>query len=131
MLYNQDWNKSQQNPVADLLLRGAYLIEKYGHTKGELKNENGAMCFMGALVEGEPRSESLQWPKVIEDAAEITVKAINLELDNDYITTIVDWNNAPERTGEEVIAAMRLAAQLVQQGESNGNVQKEETTRLL
>lgn len=112
MLFNQDWDKANDNPVSKLLLGGAAMIEKHGHAKYILKDDKGSLCFMGALfaVQG-------YVPEKAVEAAKATCKAVGISWNVDFPSTsvgrIVDWNNAPERTGQEVIDAMRAAAYAV------------------
>ena len=115
MLYNKDWDRVPSNPVSDLLMKAAGLIEKHGHTKGQLKDKNGSMCFMGAIWQ-----ETSQIDLGLE-AAKTTAMALGLGFDSHYkmgpssaLWTMVEWNNAPERTAQEVIDAMRLAAKTYQ-----------------
>lgn len=117
MLYNKDW-AYQLNPVADVLLRAADLLETHGHTKGTRVDRRGRMCFLGALevaqghqygyVPGERDGE------VTVEAARVVAETLGLKPRindaNDPRGCVVDWNNATERTGQEVIDAMRLTA---------------------
>ena len=109
MLYNKEWDRPQINPIADLLNRAANLIETRGHTKYELVSRSGAMCFMGALNEA---MGSRHIHKGFEDAALATCKLLGISKGDGFrdIDVVINWNNAPERTGQEVIDVMRQTA---------------------
>lgn len=111
MLY--DTRRDRTTEVGDLLNRAADLIEKHGHTKHTLVNkEDGSMCFMGAMYQA--HSSAWTYDPAMIEAVEITARMLKLRYDGGYETTalraVVDWNNHPDRTGAEVIAAMRAAA---------------------
>jgi hypothetical protein len=114
MLQNPNWDRPHANSVSELLLKGADLIEKHGHTKNNLYDDNGAMCFMGALWKAMDA-----WDIGLRIQAATSVKRVlglpnptrSMGLSPD-ISAVVDWNNAPERTAQEVIDAMRLAARM-------------------
>ena len=113
MLYNKDWER-KSNPVSDLLYKAAALLEKHGHVRFSREDENGSMCFLGAMeaaehgdvMAGRPDSE------LVIQAAEAVIQTLGIKPreDRDARYPAVAWNNVPERTGQEVIDAMRLAA---------------------
>ena len=102
MLYDTKWD--QQVKVVDelgqIMLKAADLLEKDGWCQHHLSNNEGAHCVRGALMEFGSAYVVLQ--------AEQRLKAIGIPCDDWY--GIVSWNNAPERTAEEVINALRAAA---------------------
>lgn len=107
MLYNKKWDQNQ-NPVSKLLRDGADHMEKHGHTKGQLQDDNGSVCFLGALYAARGRMNVIDG---VSDVTDIVQSVMNIPFHrNGSVYAMVAWNNAPERTGEEVIAAMRLAA---------------------
>lgn len=124
MLYNQDWNR-KPNPVSEVLLKAADLLEKHGHTKNILKNSDGSMCFMGALNMAETGDAWFRNPELAVKAATITANMLGVKPVRHYLLSkndpfigvraIVDWNNAKERTAQEVIDAMRAAAKIAEQ----------------
>lgn len=110
MLYDTKYD--QTTPTGNLLNKAADLIEKHGHAKQILKDKQGHMCFMGALFEandgfwaGDP---------AIEAALQATDRILGLSTEQSsfgtLVSAVVDWNNAYQRTSEEVIAVMRAAA---------------------
>jgi hypothetical protein len=101
MLYNKNWD--QKSTVKDTLNRAADLIEKYGHIKGQLGDRKMGMCANGAIFAAVGGSSEI-W----NDATNALGKHLGL---SGYVRyDIPAWNNAPERTKEEVITAMRDAA---------------------
>lgn len=123
MLYNQNWNKS--NRISDVLLKAASLLEQHGHAKKTMRATDGSMCAMGALwCADSGNTYTLKDRGLMDDAALAICKALNLQMDRaDWrkppVVAIVQWNNAPERTGQEVIDAMRLAAKQVAEVKEN------------
>lgn len=102
MLYNKDWNRDKTlNPAKDILLRAADLLEKHGHIKDRLGNPSIGMCANGAI-----------WYAVKEETESYLagVNALSTHLGLHNFMLIPEWNNAPERTAEEVITAMKEAA---------------------
>lgn len=116
MLYNQDWGRA--NLVRDVLLKAADLLETYGHVKHTRVDDKGSMCILGAIDAaqhdnlGRPRLTYPDTPLTYQVAG---VVALTLGLhagpheDNRHV--IVKWNNSNERTAQEVIDVLRLAAQ--------------------
>lgn len=111
MLYNKNWNRNQK-PAARLLLEAADLIERHGHTKNQLYDDKGSLCFLGALY-GAKGNDSLDADaRAAASAVRTVVGLIPEGLD---INVVVLWNNAPERTGAEVVDAMRRAAAMLEE----------------
>lgn len=97
----------QSNPVSDVLRRAADLMELHGHCKFIRRNDAGSMCILGAIETAQDRYNSCD-SSLTTQAARTIADVLNLE--NTSRGDVADWNNLPERTGEEVIAVMRLAA---------------------
>ena len=81
----------------------AQIIRERGHAKGELKTNDGRLCLIGALYEvlGEQEERPpvlVTWPPYL---------AVRRVLADRWVSL---WNDAPERTPEEVIAALETAA---------------------
>lgn len=103
MLYDKRWDVAAK-PLADwqrVLLAAADLIECDGHCKGCLVDLDGRRCAMGAI-----------FMACLDDSAVNAVIAERAEhaLFRHISCTIVEWNDAPERTAAEVVAALRGAA---------------------
>ena len=113
MLYNKDWDY-KLNPVADVLMKAADLLEKHGHIKFLRGNTVEGMCALGALQEaqGEP---NLGWDTELTlQASRIVTGMLGVSYPMGYPhAALADWNNRPERTGQEVIDAFRQAAKVV------------------
>lgn len=98
--------------VADVLNRAADLLEKPGAwTQGEydrhpLHQESRCFCAIGAIVEAQG---ALHVRCEDDDPACITF-ARWLDASEPHPFMIARWNDAPERTQAEVVAAFREAA---------------------
>ena len=98
-----------------VLLKGADAIEQHGHIKEGYGAPDTGFCAMGALryvVAGDRPLVAMP-----EDDRRLYRQARDLlgrSLGYDGFThePIVKFNDAPERTADEVIAAMRKAAEL-------------------
>ena len=119
MLFNKDWEKPKINPVADVLLMGADLMEKYGHVRDVRKDGNGSMCFLGALQEAQGIIDDYSYSRdtaLTHRAAKVFAEMLNLPLiyghEDDRRGDAATWNNRPDVTGKDVIAAMRKAAKV-------------------
>lgn len=90
-----------------VLDRAADAIDKYGHAKKSLRNGDGALCAMGAM----------NWV-LYGDANWIRGPAHESDLPA-YMTLmaavgpVVDWNNAPDRTHDEITSTMRAVAAIM------------------
>lgn len=98
----------QSNPVSDVLRRAADLMELHGHCKFTRRNDAGSMCILGAIEAAQNHRTTFFDSSLTIHAARAISDVLNLE--NTSLCDVADWNNIPERTGEEVIAVMRLAA---------------------
>lgn len=90
------------SPWQKTLLEAAEIIKKNGHRKGAAGSMGTARCVVGAICEAGfhagGRSQS-----VIDEACNRVQQLV-------VPTNIVDWNDAPERTADEVIKALQEAA---------------------
>ncbi len=102
MLYDKKWDKEIKvvDEVGKVMLKAADYIEEHGHCKHVLCDDKGAVCIRGALIRVGSFTQLTK--------AELRLKEFGIPW-NERVG-VVDWNNAPERTGEEVIAALRAAA---------------------
>lgn len=119
MLYNKDWGRPHTNPLSEMMLRAADLLEKYGHTKRTLREHNGSMCIMGALNMAHHGDADYQFdPSHLVEASKIIAEMQDVRdlyggcscVESKDIANVVAWNNAPGRTAQEVIDALRLGA---------------------
>lgn len=92
-------------PDTKALLDAADYMEKHGHCKGSYRRTRHpesmpTVCAFGAILmatdDGDTRSQAAQRLAAFVGATE------------DH--GVPDWNDAPERTADEVIAALRGAA---------------------
>ena len=97
MLYDPKWEapattKPPDDPGRALLLKAANMIETHGWIQGAASNGHG-FCALGAIcLTGENYCAAI-------DAL------------HRIVPQIMDWNDAPGRTKEEVIATLRKAAE--------------------
>ena len=95
---------------AEILNGAADLIEDSGLGKGEYFNRHsGCYCTMGALVaQAGWDGQSIPGFQLLQDVW-AAAEAISAKLGD---SDIVGWNDADERTTEEVVTALREAAEL-------------------
>jgi hypothetical protein len=87
-----------------VLFDAADVVERRGHCKNKYMDDQGRVCLQGAIVA----------------AAGMQLHAVTTRL-RYYLNlppgmTTSDWNNRPERTSEEVVAALRGAASFLVYG---------------
>lgn len=93
-------------PWRQTLLDAARYIETHGWVQGELGTCDGPVCAMGALhyLPGVmPENQVEAWGRLM------TYLKLSNEIVN-QLHPIAAWNDAPERTKDEVVAALRAAA---------------------
>lgn len=77
-----------------LLLRAANLIETHGHCKHVTRDAAGRYCLIEAIAE----------------CGVSGFRKATSAIDDAVGRDCIEWNNAPERTAEEVISTMRRVA---------------------
>lgn len=82
-----------------LRLEAARLIQEFGFAKGQYRDANGCFCMVGALRTADRGLGKLHSSNSIE-----VINAI--EEMGFFGTAIIHYNDAPERTKEEVIARL-------------------------
>ena len=88
------------DPVSRVLLDAADYIEKHGHCKGMSRRRDGAVCVAGSI-------------SVVIWSAELRLSArrrLSAYIGIPPYLNIPVWNDAPARTADEVISALRGAA---------------------
>jgi hypothetical protein len=126
---------------AEILLKAADVIERNGHHKGDFANldeiwkaeeEEGIklsrtdcpVCTRGAInivVAGDP-DDCGSYGSFTDSAAQSLADHLGLESTVDVpsehhvIGAIAEWNDAPERTAEQVVTALRECAAQLQAG---------------
>ncbi len=119
MLYNKDWDY-KLNPVADVLMKAADLLEKHGHIKHLRGNLVDGMCALGALQEAQGANDRYSWDTPLTmEAARIVMGMVGSWSYQAAHATLAEWNNRPERTGQEVIDAFRKAAKVAARKNQN------------
>jgi hypothetical protein len=117
MLYDPKWEqkaKTQAEPWRATLLRAADLIREHGLAKYTQQDSEGRMCLHGAIsiaATGKPFCE-LDAPIYCEASAAVRRHLLALGVSRDLIGNdgCAQWNNKPERTADQVIAALEGAA---------------------
>lgn len=104
MYLNQEYNRQAAAPIAvgpigAILLNAANEIVKRGHCKHMMYGPEGQVCAVAAIVTTMHFIYDVKPSEVFDHVK----KYLN-------IPDLPDWNNKPERTQEEVIAAFRGAA---------------------
>lgn len=91
-------------------------LETHGWCQRALQNASGQLCMAGALnaeVTGDPDN----W--VPETFFEEVVRAVPgmtpARNELPFASAVVNWNNDPDRTAAEVIAALRRTAELAEE----------------
>lgn len=92
---------------AEVLRKAADVIREQGHCKGVYSTEDGRVCVYGAI-----NTAAGHWPVFEGDDYVVDTACRTLMRHLDY--DVVYWNDAPERTAEEVIAALEKAAELAE-----------------
>lgn len=83
------------------LLDAATYIEEHGWCQFYLQMRSGAVCMLGAMSRTVPRECGF-------DGA--WIRSVHLVQERTGCVGISTWNDAPERTKEEVVSALRAAA---------------------
>lgn len=86
----------------DVLREAADDLERNGWCQGIAENDAGEHCASGAIVTADRFSNTLAWL-----AQRVLVEYLYPGFP---ISSILAWNDMPERTAAEVITAMREAA---------------------
>lgn len=109
--------ETKPDDVVATLRRAARLIRDFGLAKRTQEDDEGRVCFHGAISKAATgSSRACDRPLAAEAqkvAAEFLLKSgakgIH-RMETAYKYSCVNWNNAPERTASEVIAALEGAA---------------------
>lgn len=88
--------------TSEILAKAADLIDERGHCKRVSEDLDGRLCVYGALRKA--TEQFVDQDRVFGAAAE----RISEHLGGDLVAI---WNDYPERTKEEVVSALRSAAE--------------------
>lgn len=91
--------------IKDILNGAADVLDEKGWCQGRYQNDKGEYCPAGAMIHYADSLLELEGVKGVD----IAMRILHDEVNN-YVTS---WNDKPERTKEEVISALRSAAQKV------------------
>lgn len=104
------------HPIARVLWDAANYIEEHGWCQNRLTDVRGRVCFQGALGKAIDPAVDLtawrkpaQWPHwgLARDANMAFIRHLGLSASKDETYL---WNDAPDRTQEEVVTALRDCA---------------------
>lgn len=100
--------------ASTIAARAAEVVEERGHTKGRsMDSKTGCVCLVGGIY------QALADHNVRGHAAEDTDSLIReylvamLKLPNPTGWSVPEWNDAEERTAEEVIAALKNVSEIL------------------
>ena len=99
---------------SEILLRGREILLEHGHTKFALADAHG-VCARGALLlaVGANWQSTPAWKDYLQLGQPENYLYRYLQLEHRW--DIVDWNNAPERTQQDVLDAFYEAALLAKE----------------
>jgi hypothetical protein len=92
----------------DIFLKAIDVLEERGWTQGTMEDGEGRVCLVGALrvaLSGRPRTNKSVGPRVTE----LTRTAFGLQTGGSWVSALI-WNDAPERSYEEVVLCLKRAA---------------------
>lgn len=100
--------------TADILDESASYIEKYGWTQYQYEESDGSVCAMGAMIRvsndtGAVAASRWELNCAMQFLAAF-VHAPNPRVPRVWSTCIGSWNDNPDRTEQEVLDTLRLAA---------------------
>lgn len=102
--------------LSEVAFKAAEIMSERGHCKRVLEDGDGRVCFNGALqaaLTGNPRGwgDRKSWLLVqpVFFSVSITAADILRQRDYSYSGDPVDYNNAEETTGEDVISLLKEA----------------------
>lgn len=109
-----------EDEIVRTLRRAADEIRRRGLTKGRQCDVDGRVCLHGAIAvavggrmdrkNGYVSRDSYQQQALYREAGAVALHYLNTHLKADQLFGCAEWNNAPERTAAEVIAALEGAA---------------------
>lgn len=88
---------------SEVLLKAADTLAERGWCQGGLSDAQGRYCAIGAI------RKVTNWS--LGKDARSAVHRLMDHIETDQYYGIADWNDAPERTAEDVILAMKRAAE--------------------
>jgi hypothetical protein len=102
-----------ENTTAHDLLRAADRLRWKGHCKGMLVGNDGEYCVMGAILVVTGSSPISVATERALNATKALIRHLDGNADMNWFGlwgAAVDWNNAEERTADQVIGALEAAA---------------------
>jgi hypothetical protein len=112
-----------QHTTSEILRRAAQVVRERGWTQHVLVDRYGRVCALGALhfAEGRSAGSGFRRTESVIALANVISQRFGLRLNKGAEgNAIAIWNNAPERTPEEVALTMEFAALCAEQAEKVG-----------
>ncbi len=115
MLYNRKWEKKINVAPTwrTVLLRAADIVRERGLAKWHLEDDLGRVCVHGAILiatSGDPYGDSQPGSLEVEACQALCSYLQQSGAEKIYGYGAAEWNNEPDRTADEVIAALEGAA---------------------
>jgi hypothetical protein len=111
--YDAPPTEEEYNSAAEVLRRAAEYMSEHGWIQGRLQNENG-VCAMGAIsnalrdvMHNHPYNE--EGARLERIAVTMMSGYLNVGISS-HVNHIPSWNDAPDRTAEDVILALKHSA---------------------
>ena len=125
MLYNPNWEKENEPAWRRQLREAADLIDDYGLAKGVREDDEGRFCLHGALaitVAGDISDNRIHCTSVaakqlytwllMHDRSGISIACTHPSWAPGPFYGMANWNNHPATTKEDVVGALRAAAEM-------------------
>lgn len=95
--------------TSQILFKAAQILERDGWCKGISLNSSGQMCAGGAIARAH-HGDADHWDAASEETMRDFMRIIDGSAPEYPTSRISAWNNAAERTAEEVIDALVIAS---------------------
>ena len=95
-----------QDDTKRTLKRAVAIIELRGWCQDRFRDFDGRCCIVGAIAEASYENDPAIW----NDTELTAKKRVRDHLGLSEVLDLMQWNDAPERKKEEVIAALKAAA---------------------
>lgn len=96
-----------------ILIKAADIVRERGLHKGSLISDSGCPCTVGALGLANSSDDVPDFDEPINELQFAIAKELGLSTKSDVTPSLVigRWNDAPERTGDDVIALFERVAE--------------------
>lgn len=105
MLYDPNWKKRRATKsLAQIYNDAADAIRDHGHSRGQLRADDGSMCIWGAInlaAAGDPFNVGGESSERLKPLSKIVGRHV------------INWNNEDGRTKRQVLGLLRKAARSI------------------